>query len=170
MAEGDIREKAVTALIKRLRSEDDDEVKATIIDALVGLPDPKAVRPIFDVLQDLGLYQSHMLEIAENGMNALAAIGNDEAIDVLISYMKSGQGQIRKYSTESIVKVGNPAIKKLILALQSDHPLLRANAAWALGEIGAASAIEKIILLLEDNDSGVRRDAAWALGKLGSKV
>ncbi|MGZ4864860.1 MAG: HEAT repeat domain-containing protein [Halobacteriota archaeon] len=170
MAEDDMREEAVTSLIKRLRFEDDNEVKATIIEALVDLPDPKAVRPIYDVLHNLTTDQSHILKIVENGMNALAAIGNDEAMDVLISYMKAGLPEIRQYASVGIIRVGNPAIKKLISALQSDHPLLRSNSSWALAEMGATSAIEKIIPLLEDNDAGVRRDAAWALGKLGSKV
>ncbi len=165
-----MRENAIEALFTRLGSEEDDEVTVNIISALKGLPHPKSVRLITAVLDNLETEQPHMLEIAENSMHALAAIGNEEAINVLVKYLNAESPEIQDYATEGLIEVGRPATKSLVSALQSDNPFTRANATRVLAGIGATSAIRSIIPLLDDDDPRVRSEAALALGELGRKV
>jgi HEAT repeat protein len=56
---------------------------------------------------------------------------------------------------------------KLIKQLKSLDPGERAQAAWDLGEMGAAEAVDALARALEDEDAAVRANAAGALGSLG---
>ena len=63
-----------------------------------------------------------------------------------------------------------PLAKVLFLwALKCEDIGVRANAVWALGELGCAESevIKALLELLKDKNSGVRLNAVWALGKLG---
>ncbi len=59
------------------------------------------------------------------------------------------------------------ATPRLVNALGDTEPLVRATAAWALGEIEDRSALPSLTRLLrEDDNPDVRKAAAWALGNL----
>lgn len=58
-------------------------------------------------------------------------------------------------------------IEGLIAALDAEHPAeVRADAAEALGELGANDAVTALVAMLSDPDPGLRRVAAAAIGEL----
>jgi chemotaxis protein CheY-P-specific phosphatase CheC len=57
----------------------------------------------------------------------------------------------------------------LITLLETDDVQIRANAAWALGEIGNVKAVLPLIALLNDPSDNVRIHAAWSLGRIGDR-
>ena len=59
------------------------------------------------------------------------------------------------------------SIAELIADLQSQDEFARAQAAFALGMLGAP-AVEPLVQLLAHSDHDVRLRAAWALGGCGS--
>jgi len=67
---------------------------------------------------------------------------------------------------EVLAKAGKPAAKPLIGALSADDPLVRRQAADALGRIGDRRAVEPLIEALKDRDSLVRGHAVEALGRI----
>src|SRR5262245_6340164 len=61
-----------------------------------------------------------------------------------------------------------PAVPALVRSLRSPSPLVRQNAALALGEIGVAGeAVPALAAALADSEWTVRRQAAIALGQIG---
>ena len=68
---------------------------------------------------------------------------------------------------DDLVKLGKPAVPKLIEALKSDSTFARATTAEALGEIGDPKAVDPLIASLKDDDERLRASAAYALGALG---
>jgi HEAT repeat protein len=67
---------------------------------------------------------------------------------------------------EVLTKAGKPAVKPLIEALEADDPLIRRQAADALGRIGDPRAVEPLIATLKDRDSLIRGHAVQALGRI----
>jgi HEAT repeat protein len=53
------------------------------------------------------------------------------------------------------------------IVTEDKDPILRCNAAKALGEIGDVRAVESLIFALEDRNVALRKAAAEALGKIG---
>jgi HEAT repeat protein len=60
-----------------------------------------------------------------------------------------------------------PAVPALIRTLKADTPLVRQNAASALGHIKAEEAVPALVEALGDREWVVRRQAASALGYIG---
>ncbi|MFO8109292.1 MAG: HEAT repeat domain-containing protein [Thermoplasmata archaeon] len=66
------------------------------------------------------------------------------------------------------MKGNREAVPHLIHALKDEEPLVRANAALALGHLPESKkTVKALITLLEDEEWVVRHDAAIALGELG---
>jgi hypothetical protein len=91
-------------------------------------------------------------------------------------YIYEGQ----KYYIAQVTKVEPPrqtvyqgpasildAIPTLMERLQDREPAAVANAAYALGELGAAQAVKPLMTLLGHEDGSVRKEVAEALAKLG---
>ena len=67
---------------------------------------------------------------------------------------------------EILSKAGKPAVRPLINALDADEPLIRRQAADALGRIGDRQAVEPLIATLNDPDLLIRAHAVQALGRI----
>ena len=72
----------------------------------------------------------------------------------------------------ALASLSQPAVEPLIAALNNGDPIVRRNAAWAIGEIrgglgtNRTAAVERLIATLSDEDSWVRVAAASSLGKM----
>lgn len=69
-------------------------------------------------------------------------------------------------SANALAKIGKPAVEPLITALKDKNPIVKRNAAMALGKIKDASAVNPLIATLKDDNPIVRRNAARALGEI----
>lgn len=67
-----------------------------------------------------------------------------------------------------LASLGKPAVEPLIAELKDYDPLVRRQAAEALGEIRDPRAVEPLIALLKDTDPLIRRHAVKALGKISN--
>jgi hypothetical protein len=65
-----------------------------------------------------------------------------------------------------LASLGKPVVPQLIDELKNHDPLVRRQAAQALGEIKDLRAVEPLIDLLKDKDPLIRRHAVKALGKI----
>lgn len=72
----------------------------------------------------------------------------------------------RKYATDALVKIGEPAIEAVIEILSSKNVYARRASAQVLGRIGNARAVEPLILALSDTRHSVREAVADALANL----
>jgi HEAT repeat protein len=76
---------------------------------------------------------------------------------------------VRQTATDSLARIGLPALPELIVALKDPHADVRDRAAQALARIGppASQAVPALVDALRDPDWRVRRSAARALGQIG---
>ncbi len=94
-----------------------------------------------------------------------------EDIKKIIDYLSDPLPAIR---TSAVQESGKQKIReafdKIIYLLENDEsPLVRDNAAFALGELGDKRAVPFLIKALKDPDEWVRKSATKALGILKSK-
>jgi HEAT repeat protein len=104
-------------------------------------------------------------------VEALAIIGSERAVDILLQCIKEEDPIIR---VDAAVRVGETrnerAIETLVEALHSDNLPLRAHAARALGHIGSEKSIESLRIALKDGERIVRGDAIEALKDIGTEA
>lgn len=76
---------------------------------------------------------------------------------------------LQTHATYALSAIGGPAVPALVEALVSDNESIRANAAYALGDIGDAAqdAVPALTQALRDESTWVRRHATEALGLIG---
>ncbi|NIQ93500.1 MAG: HEAT repeat domain-containing protein, partial [Desulfuromonadales bacterium] len=111
--------------------------------ALGALRNPAAVPPLLKILGNKEDFWGRSLDTRKDIIRALGEIGSPEAIDDLISILSHRRVWRRnKFDT------------------------LRAAAAWALGEIGAAQALPALEKAAEDRSEDVVRMAMQALKQI----
>jgi 3-methyladenine DNA glycosylase AlkD len=109
-------------------------------------------------------------ELRAGVARALGEIGDARAVDALIEALKDEDSDVYWNSIDALVKIAKKdlgVVDKLIKALKDEDSDVRISVAWALGEIGDASAVDALIEALRDEDSYVRESVAWALGAIG---
>jgi HEAT repeat protein len=166
-------------LIPLLRDEN-GHVRSASAFSLGRMRSRMAVMPLLDLLGDE--YEN----VQEAAIHALAAIGDETALDGLTKDFSSHEAYMRrnivlllgKFSTEkadvrkAVVNAlanapGAKALRPLLLAATDDDPEVRMPAAEALGAMDASEAREALIALLADTDLWVRATAARGLGRIG---
>lgn len=165
---------AVPALVELLGS-DDEELKRDAQYAL-GEIGPASKQAVPELVKSL---ESENDELVTSACFALGKIGPDaaEAVSAIKEHCADAAGvhqlvgiwallQIEPDNAETV----EMAIPLLTAALESDKPLVRYEAASALGRIGpqAASATEALKKLESDDDQQVAKAATEALAKISS--
>jgi HEAT repeat protein len=100
------------------------------------------------------------------GTVLMAAPLSAQDAQVLADQLKGGNGE----AAVRLAKLGVKAVPVLVETLKGENdPRVRSQAAWALGEIGAAAkdAAPELVRAIEDPEPGLAGQAASALGKLG---
>lgn len=108
-----------------------------------------------------GAVKHPIREVRISAAVVLARLKDPRAVPGLLEGIRTAQqGNVRMLS-----ELGRPAVGKLVEALldADEDPLVRCNAAWALGEIGDSAAQPALREALRDQDSGVSAAAAEAL-------
>jgi HEAT repeat protein len=182
----------VGALVRGLETGDPDHARR-IVEVLGALPDASeilcdafespAVNVQVNAALGLGLLGParvgngrRLLEGARTGGDARTREAVRKALDLLDGPRKTGPDPVAVAGFEERVlepsAFADPAklrVEDLIAHLVDGRPVVRANAATALGAVGPAAlaAIQGIAVLLRDDDLRVRIAAAGALDRLG---
>ena len=98
-------------------------------------------------------------------LRTLGKINDERVLEPLISYLKSDE--FKDDATRALVELGNPAVPKLIEALESREDFVKKQAILALGDIRDPRAVDPLIALLQDDDWLVRLTSASSLEKIG---
>jgi len=116
------------------------------------------------------MLQDNDWRVADVALEALGKIGAD-AQESLRQAMKSPNARTRSVAVQNYGKdvPDDVAIPLLVRFLDDPDPNVRENAAWKLGQRGAAAAaaVPKLIALLKDRYGSVALKAAQALGNIG---
>ena len=141
MAGRDVQRKALPAMIDRLMTEKDGQVRLAVLDAVTALgPDAGAAIPAL----------VHTLRTNYGGD------GREESHQDYRSAL-------------ALAAIGKPAVEGLRGLLKERKENVRAEVVMALGRVGpdAAAAVPDLVPLLGDKSERIRREASMALGKIG---
>jgi len=104
----------------------------------------------------------------EDVSDDLAAVGLP-AIVPLVNVLKHRKDAILKYNAAlALSKIGKPAVRPLLVALECGDAMVRTEASWALGIIADERAIGPLAHALKDEDWHVRKQAAVALARMSN--
>ncbi len=188
---GKLGPKAQRFLLEALRNGD-KQTRYVIAAALGESGDKRVIRVLIESLADPDW------TIRKSATMALAEIG-DNAVDMMLEYLRGPNEDIRDGCLRALVKAGNASLQKLfdeIIKMDENHrflirksivkigarvvePLMRlfklqnpeilAFAASALGEIGNPRAVPVLVGGLSHADWNVRRSSAYALTEIGER-
>jgi len=122
-------------------------------------PEPQAAegRSVAELIALLG---------QEDVSDELASVGLP-AIVPLVNVLKHRKDAILKYNAaHALSKIGKPAVRPLLVALECGDAMVRTEASWALGIISDERAIGPLAHALKDEDWHVRRQAAIGLSRM----
>ncbi|HUU40856.1 MAG TPA: HEAT repeat domain-containing protein, partial [Desulfatiglandales bacterium] len=129
--------------------------------ALAELKASQAVEPLIDTVK-----HNNDRQIRRCAAEALAKIGDDRAVDMLISALKDEDHIIASRSAYALGWIGDKrAVKPLLHALTELN--IPCPAAEALGKIKDPATVNPLIEALKHEDTGVRGCAVIALGMIG---
>jgi HEAT repeat protein len=150
---------AVDPLVELL--EDADE--ATTVDCLYLLGEiqdrraiPVLARRLDDPRDKVRMY----------AVTALLQIGGAPAVEAVLSRLTREGKAVESFIVEALIRYGQKSVEPVILAMTSDDPRVRREAAFLLGQLEDLRAMDPLILALDDDDPAVRRNAAFGLGQL----
>ena len=155
--------RAAPALIEAL-TDDDGDVRAAAVRALASLGDEQAVAPIVEVIA--ARIVPHAI-----GADALLRLGST-AHEALVELAAADDPHIRAVAIEALGLAGNGSprvVARIHSGFNDPAAAVRAEAARALGRIGAEGAAPALVALLRDRMPIVRAAAAGALGVIGER-
>lgn len=158
-AYGILMERGEASIPYLLEKVDDQDVERRehVIAGLGTLKAVSAVKAIGAVLQKRDLKRRYVAAWA------LGEIGTEDAVPFLIAALDDPEGEVRKRTTRSLIKLNQIAVPALLDYLPKANAGGGAGAIRALGDIGDRRALPVLLKML---DSPMRREIFHALGKL----
>jgi HEAT repeat protein len=150
-------ERCVAPLAHALR-DGDWQVREVAIEALGQVGSP-AVEALLALLRDW--------DVRKYAILALGKIRDERVLDPLMKQLHNDE--FKDDATDALVELGEPAVPRLIEALNDKDEMVRKQAILALGRIKDTTAINALIEKLQDQDWFTRLTAAAALESIGDE-
>ncbi|MFX1251338.1 MAG: HEAT repeat domain-containing protein [Promethearchaeota archaeon] len=123
------------------------------------------------VLKDILLDEDRHINLRTTAAWALGSMNNEESAGILVQILNSKDPRLRKFSSDSLVTVGSPAVPKLIEFYQNKTELsseenidIRSKVLGILGKIGGQEALNVLLEATEDPEYVIKLSATYALG------
>lgn len=123
--------------------------------------------------------EKHLLKIAQNGENAelqrsaLESLGFSSRQEIPALIEKAYQSGQKDWIASALFAMGRSANQQWKAyvqdSLDSQHPVIRAEAARAAGELEITTAQPRLVELLDDPDDQTRSASIWSLSQLGGE-
>ena len=176
-AMGPAAKEAVPALVEKLRSTDDPELRREIHLALASIgPDAKAAVPV--LIENLSDENPKVRSSAAYALGKIGPAAQKAESALRERFANDDDRFVRLSAIWALLhvrpgdqRIARRALPLLIEALKSDRPDVRFEAAATLGELGpiARGAIAALESLRNDRDEAVRAVAQEAISKLRGK-
>ncbi|HEX6589934.1 MAG TPA: HEAT repeat domain-containing protein [Longimicrobiales bacterium] len=154
--------RAVQALMRVLRTDTVDAVRAAAAWALGEIEDPAAVPALIHAVRN-----DVCEEVRKNAAWALGQIEDPAAVEALGAALRDSNEEVRRTAVWALGEIESPdAVPSLISALDSDDVEVRRTAVWSLGQIEDARAVPSLLPLVDDQDAEVREAALHALAQI----
>lgn len=143
------------------KNDKDPEIRAGVAFALGRFEDERAINALAELLVDSDYH------VASNAITSLTRLG-EPALATIRPLLKNPEARFNAIWALAAIG-DSESVQTIITVLSDEEPRLRAIAAKALGEMKDPGAVEPLISLLSDDEEVVRGVAAWALGSLNDK-
>jgi HEAT repeat protein len=146
---------------------------------LLRLPDPqlrsKAVLMIGQASRSVKWVQSRLADAdpraRANAVEALWGVETQEVREFLRSAARDPNGRVAANSLVGLYRAGDAwMIAELFKMAASETPMLRASAAWAMGETGDWRFADSLARMMVDKNAVVRKRVFSALGRVKNSV
>jgi HEAT repeat protein len=148
--------------LRLLAASEESEITYGSIVTLGNLKAQEALEPISKVL-----FQTRDFSMRQVAAHAIAQIGSQDALKVLISAIEHGTHEVQQAAVLAFGAMeGTQALQPLLTVLSHANPNLRSSAAVSLGNLRAKQAVDALRSALNDPDEGTRYYASDALQKI----
>ena len=160
-------EKAEPLVRHLLDTEEDGRVLATLAKSLGNILGPRTL----PLLRDL-VTSTKDMRVRANAIEAIGNMGSDEEVDLLETYLNSGNHRIRANTIVALMKLSKDknvlslALDRLVRMLRSERVPMRAAAFASVGQMNFPSLSNSLYLGLRDSAIAVRRNAIRSLSRL----
>ena len=175
---------SIRALDVLLEIVHEDEIAPFLV-SLLSIKEPKirskAINLVTRISNRLPYIKKALLDDDERvRANAVAVLsptiqyGEDDSLEaqsLLIIYLHDRNNRIRANTAKVFYEMGNILGFQTLMAMVADSDMMmRASAAWVLGELKAIWAAKELHNLAKDEHEIVRENAGIALGKIGEEL
>jgi bilin biosynthesis protein len=160
---------AVPGLIQALLTDSDPRVKSAVASALVAIGEPAVLALLEVIASEVGMTETGHAAWALAHMDGEALPAFYQAIDSPVSAVRCAAVAAMSAILKAHEMRDERATLLIVKALTDVDPMVRTEAATAIGNISLSVELEKLLATLADPVEDVRRAGAIALGKLGDK-
>jgi HEAT repeat protein len=161
VALGDIGDPASAPAIRPYLNDKDERVAALATDAIGGVRDADSVGTLLAIMKD-----KSKVKRRDRVGDALAAIGNREAVEGLLAFLRDPKGDMRELAAEKLALTKAPEAIAALVALTNDSNTpakLHEAILKALGRVGGKEADDAAIAALRSAHAEVRKTAAMGI-------
>lgn len=160
---GEEEERAISALVERVKEDEIPTVRANAVLALGHVGDEVGKKALEDGADDKDW------EVRHDAAIAMGEYRDERFINALYSLLEDDQTDVQKKAIEALGKIGEEEKgEKIISELEEflDFPELKKEVVKAIGQIGSAKALDPLAKVFEDGEREVREVAVQGIGKL----
>jgi HEAT repeat protein len=166
----------VTPLIKALKEDRSAKVRASAATALgkfallaeLGKITDAYVDKVYSVLLQVLDNEQEATEVKRRALESIAPLNMPRVRELIGNAYRNSDQQFKTSSLYAMGRNCDPLwLETLLLELSNTQPLIRYEAAKALGELGIKEAIPKLSMLTMDEDMEVQEAAIKAIAEIG---
>ena len=156
----------IPTLVRSLLHDEDTVVRGSVVGALAVMGEVAA--PVLIDIVGSPEYPDSSKGLATWGLSFVGAAGATH----LYKAVNAQQAEVRSAVVGALTSVAQEeedarALDLILKALEDSSPMVRSEAAAALGKLSNSAVVERLCMVLTDSDADVRRTAAMALMKIG---
>jgi HEAT repeat protein len=152
---------AALPLLRGLLADGDPDRRWWAARGLAAVGAPAARELLVVALEDA---DADVRACAAQGLGELCAV---EAVPALARHLDDAGSLVSHIASDSLARIGRPAVPSLIAALREGKTLARVGAARALSIIQPSEAVPALCAALDDPSAAVVHYAEEALGRMG---
>jgi len=156
----------IPTLVRSLLHDEDTVVRGSVVGALAVMGE--AAAPVLIEIIGSPEYPDSSKGLATWGLSFVGAAGAEH----LYEAVNAEQAEVRGAAVGALTSVAQEekdakALNLILKALEDSSPMVRSEAAAALGKLSNSAVVNRLCMVLKDNDADVRKTAAMALMKIG---
>ncbi len=154
--------RAVMPLMNCLK-DSDVRVRRSAVASLGMINRQECVNPLIMALKDNDAY------VRKDAVKFLSGLDDPRKKDLFLAMLEDRSQMVIQELVSAMKKIKGQLFDELVQLLEDQNPVIKRNAAYALGFFQDTAAVPPLILLLSSQNSTIRKVACNSLGELGDR-